>query len=309
MTRFNRFRNAFHPSGSGARRKLLALITALLLVSLACALPGAPTPSNGDTAGTAVAQTLAAYVDQTNTAAVGNGGDVPTATDAPADTPTATLTPEPSETPTQSIPIISVSVDTNCRIGPGNIYSYAGGLVVGEEAEVIARDPSGNYWYIENPDSPGSYCWVWGEYATIEGDTSGLPVFTPPPTPTPTFTPTPVPNFSVAFDSIQSCVGWPAQFIILNNGGVTWESGSIVITDENTSFTTNTVTFNDFTERNACLDGASHYDRLNPGVQGYATSYDLNQNPSGHTVTGTITLCTQDNLGGFCMSRHVNFTP
>ena len=41
-----------------------------------------------------------------------------------------------------------------------------------------------NYWIVNNPDRPGE-CWLWGQYASVSGDTSSLPVRTPPPTPTP----------------------------------------------------------------------------------------------------------------------------
>src|SRR5512135_1880635 len=69
-------------------------------------------------------------------------------------TPSLTLQP-PAATPTRVpptsvAPLISVSVDTNCRRGPGQVYDYLGGLMVGETAQILARDPSGLYWYIQN---------------------------------------------------------------------------------------------------------------------------------------------------------------
>jgi hypothetical protein len=67
---------------------------------------------------------------------------------------------------------------------------------VGETAEVVARSSAGNYWYIVNPDLPGEFCYLWGEYATVAGDTAVLPAFTPPPSPTPTNTSTPTPTAS-----------------------------------------------------------------------------------------------------------------
>lgn len=108
-------------------------------------------------------------------------------------TPTSTQVDANEAAPTSSFPIVSVSTDTNCRIGPGQVYQLKGALLVGEKADIVARDPSGYFWYIENPDKPGEFCWLWGNYAAIEGDTSKLPVFTPipPPTFTPTATSTP----------------------------------------------------------------------------------------------------------------------
>ena len=80
---------------------------------------------------------------------------------------------------------ISVSTPTKCRTGPGIAYDRVGGLQVGEVVEVVGRNATGNYWIIRNPDRPGQRCWLWGEFATVTGNTSALPVYTPPPTPTP----------------------------------------------------------------------------------------------------------------------------
>jgi hypothetical protein len=80
---------------------------------------------------------------------------------------------------------MTVSVDTNCRSGPGLTYEYLGALMTYEEAVVLARGSEPGFWVIENPDNPGTECWVGEQYASIQGDTSGLPVRTPPPTATP----------------------------------------------------------------------------------------------------------------------------
>ena len=89
--------------------------------------------------------------------------------------PVATQTPLPPETP-----MISVSYKTNCRTGPGVRYTNIGGLFVGERAEVVGVSEDGEYWVIKNPLRPGE-CWLWGRFATVEGDISGLPKRTPPP--------------------------------------------------------------------------------------------------------------------------------
>ena len=100
--------------------------------------------------------------------------------------PTSTLTPTITLTPTQEKPMVSVSVDTNCRTGPGKIYDYIGALLVGEMAEVVGQSMDGQYWIIKNPDQNGD-CWLWTQYASVNGQTANLPRFTPPPTPTPAF--------------------------------------------------------------------------------------------------------------------------
>jgi len=104
--------------------------------------------------------------------------------------PDITITPTITLTPTLGTPMVSVSMNTNCRSGPGKIYGYIGALLVGESAEVVGQSTDGQYWIIKNPDHPGE-CWLWGRYATVTGPTDDLPEYTPPPTPTPTHTPTP----------------------------------------------------------------------------------------------------------------------
>jgi hypothetical protein len=80
--------------------------------------------------------------------------------------------------------MVIVSRATNCRFGPGTIYDLLGVLLVGETTEVTARSSAPNYWIVNNPDRAGE-CWLWAQYATVSGDTSVLPLRTPPPTPTP----------------------------------------------------------------------------------------------------------------------------
>jgi hypothetical protein len=111
-------------------------------------------------------------------------------TETATELPTATF----AFTATSSVPLAQVSVNTNCRTGPGIIYDLVSALLVGQEAEVVARNADGTYWVIKNPGGSGT-CWLWGFYATVAGPTASLPVWDAPPTPTPlptsTFTPTP----------------------------------------------------------------------------------------------------------------------
>ena len=96
------------------------------------------------------------------------------------DTPTPTQ-PVATRTPIRSdTPMVSVSYKTNCRTGPGVRYTIIGGLFVGERAEVVGVSEDGEYWVIKNPLRPGE-CWLWGRFATVEGDISRLPRMTPPP--------------------------------------------------------------------------------------------------------------------------------
>ena len=87
-----------------------------------------------------------------------------------------TPTPTPTNTSTPVVPIIEVSIDTNCRSGPGKEYDMVGALLVGETTEILAASSVPNYWIVDNPVYPGHECWLWARFATVSGDTSQLPV-------------------------------------------------------------------------------------------------------------------------------------
>ena len=98
---------------------------------------------------------------------------------------------------TSSSPRLTVSVDTNCRTGPGTEYPSVGYIATNQVAEIVGRDPYHTTvnWIVRLPSNPSVICWVWGNYATVVGNTAGLPVYTPPPppsTPIPTSTTAPV---------------------------------------------------------------------------------------------------------------------
>lgn len=169
---------------------VIFLFSMLIVAALACNLPSAqpavaPPPVDGvDVVATQTSLALTQAALQNQPAE----GDQPPA--QPEFTATITMTPTITPTGTLSIPMVSVSLDTNCRTGPGVVYDYLTALLVGEKAEVIGKytTVTPNYWVIKK----GSYtCWLWGKYATVEGDISSLPEMVPPPSPTPTPTATP----------------------------------------------------------------------------------------------------------------------
>ncbi|MDH5607184.1 MAG: hypothetical protein OEY93_09865, partial [Anaerolineae bacterium] len=82
-------------------------------------------------------------------------------------------------------PTVTVSIDTNCRSGPGQAYDMIGALLVTEIGKIVGV-PAVNtpYVIIKNPDG-GADCWVWLEYATTNGNLDNLPKINVPPTPTP----------------------------------------------------------------------------------------------------------------------------
>lgn len=88
----------------------------------------------------------------------------------------------PSATPTPQPATVTVSVATNCRTGPSPDYPLVILFNPGATAPIIGKysTSSVNYWIISLPNNSAT-CWLWGAYATTQGDTSNLPVMTPPP--------------------------------------------------------------------------------------------------------------------------------
>lgn len=168
----------------------------LVAGALACNLSSpSPTEVPAGRAETAIAATVKARVALTGlpeTSVVNTPDPVDKAVpDESATVPPPLATATLANTPTPPVPMLSVSLNTNCRTGPGRSYDYRGALLVGEAEEIVARSSVPNYWYITNPDRSGEFCYLWGEYATVVGNTEALPEFTPLPSPTPTLTPTP----------------------------------------------------------------------------------------------------------------------
>ena len=287
---------------------VLLSMTALLVASLACALPNvslSPTPDQNIWS-TAIAQTVSVALTQTvpTPTPVVLVSDTPSQTFTPQPptlTPTVTLTVTPVFTSTPLVPLISVSVSTNCRVGPGRIYDRVGALLVGETAEVYGRNPGGNYWYIRNPDSNGGFCWLWGEYATLSGNLSALPVYTPPPTPTP------APNFQAFYDGKETCSGWWVDIELENTGGVAFRSVSMTLRDTDTDVVLTLYT-DGFTNKDGCLDSNTR-DNLNPGGSRIISSPAFNYDPAGHDLRATITLCSNLGQNGMCVTKVIEFRP
>ncbi|HSF81083.1 MAG TPA: hypothetical protein VLA49_07610 [Anaerolineales bacterium] len=296
----------------------LSLVVGMVLLS-ACDLTGAqsePTQAQAEAIYTSAAITLQAQL--TANAATQGPADTPTSpppTDTsppppPADTPTPTLTETPAWTPTSSVPMISSSVATNCRLGPSTLYSPpVGVLAVGDRAEVHGRNDAGTWWYISNPSRPGEFCWVWGETTGVEGSTASLPVITPPALPpTPTGTATPGVIFTAAYDSAHDCGSVrTAIFKITNSGGADLHSMNIKIEDLNTSAVLYGPHSSDapFMATNSeCPEGG---DRL-PAGRTYYVGGTLGPGNSGHTARATIKLCTANALAGTCIEKIVEFT-
>ncbi|MCP4140675.1 MAG: hypothetical protein GY755_10370 [Chloroflexi bacterium] len=218
------------------------IITILVIFTLSCALPMQITlnprtdQAKVDLALTVTAQALmiselpGEIIQATNTPIppTSAGDNI-----APTSTAVAQSTPTSAFTPIQSTAMVSVSLDTNCRTGPGQAYDIAGALLVGESADVTGKNSSNNNWIIKNPDNPSTTCWLWGKYATITGDQSNIAEISAPPTPIPTPTVTPTkpspPNPVSNLQGSGSCDdpgGGPSYHLHTVSGTITWKDNA-----------------------------------------------------------------------------------
>lgn len=128
----------------------LSLIAAAVLAG--CNLPVANTGGSAsqDIARTMVAQTMAV---------------VPSPTGAPA-----------AQAPSK--PLVAVSTATNCRTGPDPSYPLVSVFQPGVQAPLVGKYTPANYWVITLPN--GTSCWLWGAYASTQGDVASLPELAAP---------------------------------------------------------------------------------------------------------------------------------
>jgi hypothetical protein len=144
-------------------RPIIRLFAALLILSLgllACNLPSntsSTQPVDLSNALTSAVQTVQAASQ-------------------PAPTSVSASTALPAATP--STPIVTVSSATNCRTGPDPSYPLVLTFQPGATAVVVGKYTPANYWVIQTPT--GGTCWLWGAYATVQGNADALAEMAPP---------------------------------------------------------------------------------------------------------------------------------
>lgn len=288
---------------------ILLTVTILIMLLVQACLPIPPAPTQDlSFLGTAIMQTMIAGATQTSqailpttTISIETATPLPTSTpEVPTATPTITLTFTPVFTATPAVPQVSVSVATNCRVGPGRAYDRVGALLIGQVAEVIGRNQAGNYWYIREP-SRNVTCWLWGEYATVTGNIGVLPVYTPPPTPTP------MPSFVARYDRLDFCTGWWVEIDLTNNGGLAFESVALTVRDTATNVVVSQYS-DSFTDLDGCT-ASNTTERVLPGTSPNISSAQFGYDPRGHELIATVTLCSQNGQNGTCLTQATRFTP
>jgi hypothetical protein len=251
---------------------------------------------------TSVQATLQAAVP---TAALPTSTPLPTETQAPTQTPAATDTPVPENTattqPTASAPTARINIDTNCRSGPGTLYSIIFTALKDSDVKIVSNTTVSDYVIAENPANPGQSCWLWTRYVTINGNLSSLPVTNPPPTPTPSL------RFTITYFRIEDCTDWSVAFKVVNTGSRTLQSYKIVAVDLNEN-TQETTTKNHFSGREACSE-TENIASLDTNKSGFIYADDFPFDPTGDAMKATITVCSSDDLEGVCQTQVFNFTP
>jgi len=149
-----------------ARRDISFAIVVLILSILACNMPsaGSETPSTGEDVSQQPSPGVTYVVVVEDTATI---------------QATETLTPEPP-TP-QTPPKLTLTKNSNCRLGPSTLYNIVDQIASGAELSVVGRSENSEWWQVLNAN--GRECWVSGENATPNQDFSTLVVGSAPPLP------------------------------------------------------------------------------------------------------------------------------
>jgi len=271
---------------------IIVSVVLLWIVSLACGQTATVPTVDPNAAQTAIVETINAIQAQTTPSAVTTSEpELSTVTALPS------FTLEPTGTPT--IPIISVSVDTNCRIGPGKDFERVGMLLVGETTEIVGRDATGQYWYVRNPDVGFEFCWMSGEYATVSGNYLIVLIQTPPGALT---------DFEATYQGQGQCSGsfW-SDIRLKNLGGAWFKSMNITVRDTDTN-TVRTATANNFAFNDGC-SAPRIVDTLIQGVSVLISSPEFPYNLNAHNMSATIILCTELNMTGGCVTKTITYKP
>ena len=223
------------------RSRFILHFAILILFTLACGLENIQYVESPDLEGTITAQAL--ILEQ--------GGEPPvqeqvvvvvTATgEGGAGAPPSNEQVNPAQVlpPATGAVTVTVTTATNCRTGPGQNFNIVYGMPIGQVAKVVAKNSYSGYWIIEIPGQNGQTCWLWGQYAVINGDMSTLKEVVTPTSPAPTITNTPkptltptattgpaFPNAPTGLTASISCAAGPGATQTTVSGNMSWTDNS-----------------------------------------------------------------------------------
>jgi hypothetical protein len=72
--------------------------------------------------------------------------------------------------------IMAIDAGVNCRTNPSRDADIVGALIPETAVPIVAVLGDSSWWLIENPDNPGTVCWVSGTVTKVSGDVSKIPV-------------------------------------------------------------------------------------------------------------------------------------
>lgn len=179
-----------------AKRETIFLASFVVLFILACNIPS-PIFGGSGVENTATPESL-----PTNTQAV-VGDNMPTLV-VPTDTPIP-FTPTP-----QISPKLTLSKNSNCRVGPSTLYNVVDQISANSELPVTGRNEDNTWWEVVN--ATNRECWIFNENATPNTDFSFLNVAEAPPLPG-------IPQNFFVID--QLCQPGPKKFSVT----LSWSSG------------------------------------------------------------------------------------
>jgi uncharacterized protein YraI len=228
---------------------------------------------------------------------------------SPTPAPTATvpapgaLTPQASPTTAGASgqPSVSVSVDTNCRQGPGIAYGVVSQLRVGASTSVHGRDASSNWYYVASPGGSG-FCWLWAQYASLNGSATGIPVVEAPTSPTPINN---EPAVTIVFENFHTCGDDVVAILAENTGDAAFRSARVTIRDIESGNTIGQFASDTpfLPGPGACPPGRN---TLAPGEIAYLVG-PLEQAPDGDDGRVIAVFCTEAGLRGDCTEARVVF--
>ena len=203
---------------------------------------------------------------------------------------------------------------TSGSVPPGGMVDVAVDLVAPSTAgtyqgDFMIRTPEGYVFGIGGNASQSFWVRI---VVTVNNTNTPTVTLTPSLTPshtfTPTFTNTPLPpDFVLSYDNVHNCGGLAyATTRVDNVGGAAFESVQITIED----LTTPAVLYGPGTNNSPFLgssgDCPPQASALSPGGTAYIAA-NIAGYTSGNTARETLTMCTQDSLGGDYITKTVDF--
>ncbi len=297
------------------RARPLSLFVAVLLLLSACAQgPSGPVQAEIDVAAvyTQAAKTLQAQLTQSGgfaqaAAPERQASDTPAPPTEVRATATSLPTITPMFTPTRPVFFVTADETTNCRSGPGLDYEKIGSLPAGTTTQVFGTNDLHNWWMIQNPSNQFEYCWVWDETTTLDGDAYRVPFHTAPELPTATATPEI--EVKVSFVGLNKCdSGKYAILRVDNPSEANLHSLEIRVLDLTKNQTLSGPDASDAPFMGTEAECPPGGDMIPAGSSGYVGGFVGTPVPHGHRLLVELELCTENGLGGACLSKQVEFT-